>query len=313
MRHPESLDVDSVVRVVSPAGPVTRELLAPGLARLREWGLEVRVDDGVYDRQPPGYLAGTDEKRLERVQRALGNPDNDAIIFSRGGYGTTRWLADLAIDQIASPPPVIVGFSDLTALHLRLGGRHSIATLHGPVIKSLRLHETGSRSSMVLKRALFGRRQAPWQLDGLRAVLPGRVSGRLLGGNLTLVVQMLGSRFFPDLSDAVLLLEETGESDYRLDRALNALRLAPASRQPSGLVLGRFHECGGTYVSEPEIPRFVDQLAEDFDIPVVAGAPIGHDEKNVSVPMGLPVTLDADQGTLTFHDTVTRSPDADET
>jgi muramoyltetrapeptide carboxypeptidase len=283
---------------------VTPEILEPGLERLRSWGLEVEVGEDVYDTQPPGYLAGTDEKRLARVEAALTDSATDAVVFSRGGYGTMRWLSKLEVETL-DPPPVIAGFSDLTALHLCLAGCHSVATLHGPVVKSLRMHDRESRSSEAMQRAMFGEREPGWALEGMHTVLPGRVSGRLLGGNLTMVVHMLGSRFCPDLSDAILLLEETGESDYRLDRALTAIRLAPESRRPAGVVLGDFVECGGAYVSQSEAARFVEHLADDFGVPVVSRAPIGHEDPNIAVPMGLPVTLDAEKGKLTFHDTVT--------
>lgn len=306
--HPPPLGEGSRVDVVSPAGPVTPELLEPGLKVLRDWNLRVEVTANVYGRHAPGYLAGDDRQRLQSVQAALANPETDAVIFSRGGYGTMRLLDRLDLAPLADAPKLLVGFSDLTALHLYAAGRHRLPTLHAPVVKSLRLHEAGDRSMEALRDALFGRRAEGFEVEGLRCVRSGTASGRVLGGNLTLVVHMLASPYCPDLNGAILLLEDVGEEDYRLDRMLTALRLSRKAARPAAIALGEFSDCHGAYVEADELDGFVATLAAEFDCPVVAGFPSGHGTDNLAVPMGVQATLEAGESSrLVFHGDAARS------
>jgi len=301
MIHPPPLSPGDRAAVVSPAGPVTPDLLEPGLDRLESWGLDVQLDERVYDRDAErAYLAGPDPSRRRALQRALDAPDLGAVLFSRGGYGTMRILPDLDFEAFRDSPKLLVGFSDLTALHLHVAGRLGVATLHAPVLKSLRLHDPGDRSSRALREALFGRRREPVAWTGLESIRGGTARGPLLGGNLTLLTHMVGSTHAPDLEGSILLVEETREEDYRLDRKLTGLRIAGEHQRPAALVLGDFVECGGAYCNDEEAGRLAARVAAEFDCPVVGGAPVGHDSPNVAAPMGVDVELDADEGRLEF-------------
>lgn len=297
MKHPPPLSEHSRIAVVSPAGPVTSDILSDGMATLDSWGLDVDLHADVYETDADcGYLAGSDECRRDALQEVLDDDVHDGVVFSRGGYGTMRLLPHLDFDALQSDPKILVGFSDLTALHLYIAGVLGVATLHAPVVKSLRLHRRGSDTLAALRGALFGRRQTPIRFDGLETVRGGRARGRLLGGNLTIVVSMLSSPFCPDLSDAILVLEETGEQDYRLDRMLTALRLSEKAGPPAAVVLGDFTDCGGAYIREDEIEEYVRSVASEFDTPVLANLPVGHEHRNVALPMGVPARVDADAG-----------------
>ena len=309
MDHPSALSEGSTVAVVSPAGPVVADILTPGLQTLRDWGLDVRLHDDVYETEPRhGYLAGADEMRLRAVQGALDDPEVEAIVFSRGGYGTMRILPDLDFSAPAARSTLLVGFSDLTALHLHVAGQLDLPTLHAPVVKSLRMHDPGDRSHDSLRDALFGHRSPPLLVDDLETVVPGRATGRVLGGNLTLLVHLLDSPYCPDLSDAILLLEDVGEEDYRLDRMFTALRLSEKAGRPAGILLGEFSDCDGAYVDAPDIERFVADLAAELDVPTITGFPSGHESPNIAVPMGVEATLDADSGRVEFAADAVRPP-----
>ena len=299
--RPAALRAGDRVAVASPAGPVTPELMELGVETLESWGLEVWLHDSVYDRHA-GYLAGPDRQRLAALQEVFDTPEIKAVIFSRGGYGTMRLLPDLSTDRLRESPKLLVGFSDITALHLQVAGTAGVATLHGPVLKSFRLHEDDAHQSLEhLRRALFGQRHAQWAVDGLETVREGRATGRLLGGNLSIVASMLASPHCPDLNESLLLLEDVGEEDYRLDRLFTTLRLSQKARRPAGLVLGDFTGCAGAYVDQQDIRDFVNQLALEFECPVVTGFPAGHGSRNVAVPMGVQATLDAGRGRLIFE------------
>lgn len=306
MVRPRPLHDGARVAVVSPAGPVVPDILEAGLDLLRDWGVEVELDESVYSNaEDRGYLAGEDAVRVRAVQHALDDDDIDAIIFSRGGYGTMRILPELDFTRFRQNPKLLVGFSDLTALHLYVAGKLDIPTLHAPVVKSMRMHQEGTPSFEALRNALFGKRERPFVIDGLDTIRNGRVSGRLLGGNMTLLVHMLASPLCPDLSDAILLLEDVGEEDYRLDRMFTALRLSEKARRPAGLLLGDFTDCGGAFVDDPRIDDFVSSLAAELDVPAVADFPCGHGDRNLAVPMGTDVRLDATEGRIEFLDDAT--------
>lgn len=297
-----ALEPGDRVRVVSPSGPVVEEVLREGLGLLRRWDLEVVVDDSVYARsQPHEYLAGEDDHRLHALLDAWGDEETKAIICSRGGYGAMRLLPGLDRELLRSNPKLLVGFSDVTALHLFVAGQAGIATIHGPVVKSLSDKTAAHRrSAQRLRAALFGEDSAPRPLHELRTVRPGTAMGPVFGGNLSLVVALLGTALARHLDGALLVLEDVGEEDYRLDRLLTALRLADGV-EPAGVVLGEFTGCAGEYVDEQRLSRFVDQLATRFDCPVAAGAPIGHGARNHAFPVGVMATLNADAGRLAFH------------
>jgi muramoyltetrapeptide carboxypeptidase len=296
------------VTIVSPAGPVTPELLEPGLELLEDWELDVVLDDDLYERHPPGYLAGDDPTRLDALQRALDHPDHGAVVFSRGGYGTMRLLEGLEFQGLRRHPKWLVGFSDLTALHLYVAGVEGMATLHAPVVKSLRLHDDGDASQRALRAALFGERADERVVEGLETIRRGTARGPLLGGNLTLLVNMLSTPFCPDLEGTILIVEDVGEEDYRLDRLWTALRLSERTDGLAGLVLGNFDDCGGTYLDDDEMPDFVRRLALEFDCPVAAGLPIGHGAENIALPMGRIARLEADEERLVFESQTSPPP-----
>ena len=312
LQQPDALRPGDRVRVLSPAGPVIPELLDQGLSTLQNWGLEVLVDHQTYHRRPPyDYLAGDDRSRLHALTRALDDPHCKAIICSRGGYGAMRSLPQLSPERWRANRPLLVGFSDITALHLFLSSRAGLTSLHGPVVKSFGLHDSDPHQSLRhLRDALFGRTSAPAPFENLCTIRGGRVTGPVYGGTLSLLVALLATPYCPDLSGAVLILEDVGEADYRLDRLLTSLRLATeANDSPLGaIVLGDFLNCEGVYVESGQLSDFVATLADDFQCPVVANAPVSHGSSNRCFPMGVTATLDGDEGTLRFHSHAVKAP-----
>ena len=318
MIHPPSLRPGDTVAVISPAGPVIPDLLLQGVQTLESWGLKVRLHEATFARhEPGGYLAGSDAARLKALREVFWDPDVAAVICSRGGYGAMRLLPDLLkathehpsgaaefADFLRAHPKLLVGFSDITALHLYIAGIVGVATLHGPVVKSFGLHTDDPFASLEhLRAALFGQREDTGQLrfDGLRCIRAGEARAPVFGGNLTLVSSLVGSPYCPDLNDRILFLEDVGEQDYRLDRLFTTLRLAEKSARPAGIILGDFSGCGGVYIDDGRIDDFVGSLAAEFRCPVVADFPTGHRSRNVCVPVGCVATLDAAGGTVVFE------------
>jgi muramoyltetrapeptide carboxypeptidase len=293
--RPPRLAPGDVIRVVAPAGPVPREELEAG-ARLLGERYRVRYDPAALFRSE-GFLAGPDEHRLAELTAALADPEAKAVMLARGGHGLLRLLPFLERAAITSRPKVIVGFSDGTAL-LAQAARARLASLHGPVLTQLpRLPEDD-------RRALHGLLEQPGPgllLSELETVIPGRVQGPLLGGNLEVFSRLLGTPFLPDLTGAVLFLEDIGERPYRVDRLITHLDLAGVFNAVAAVVVGQFVDCRereGSKLASPPVEEVLEERLGRLPIPVVMGAQVGHGDRNAPLPYGTLVELDTRQGTL---------------
>jgi len=293
--RPPRLRPGSVVRIVAPSGPVPREAFAEGAALLGA-RYQLRHDEAaVFARE--GFLAGPDEQRLAALLGALAEPDTDAIIMARGGYGLLRLLPFLDPALIAARPRPIVGFSDGTAL-LAAAARAGVVAIHGPVVTQL------GKLSRDDQQSLFALLESPGSaslLDGLDEVIPGRARGPLLGGNLELFSRLLGTPYLPDPTGAILFFEDLGERPYRIDRLITHLDLAGLFNVAAAVVLGDFSSC-----REPEATRADSPTAEEvlferlgrLPIPVVRAGTFGHGTRNVALPYGSLCELDTRTGTL---------------
>ena len=206
--RPRALHPGDRVHLISPAGPVIPEILEEGIRFFRHLGLDLVIDETIYARRPPyDYLAGDDSLRLEAFKRAWADPEARALICTRGGYGTMRLLPLLEPEFLRAHPKLLLGFSDITALHLYFSARVGIATLHGPVIKSIGLHGADPHQTLdALQEALFASTATPRPWEGLKTLRPGTVTGPVYGGNLSLLIPLLATPYCPDLEGAILIL-----------------------------------------------------------------------------------------------------------
>lgn len=278
----------SVVRVVAPSGPFDREDFAAGLAFLQT-RYEVRHRDDILERQ--GYFAGDDERRLTELLEALADPDADAIIAARGGYGSTRLLPRLPLEAIRAAAIPLIGFSDITALHARWASA-SVPSFHGAMVAALGRLDPDSRAHWLVVLEGGGER-----FDGLESWSGGTAEGPLIGGNLAVLGALVGTPFAPPLDGAILLLEEIGERPYRMDRVLTSLAQAGWLDRVAGVVVGDLVDCkAGPDGTEPE--AVLRERLRTLGVPVVAGLPVGHGERNTGLWLGRPYRLDANEGRL---------------
>lgn len=267
----------SLIAVAAPASPFDRNELFRGLAWLRT-RYRLRIDTRVLDRK--GYLAGADASRLDVLAKAMCDPEVEAILMARGGYGALRIADDLPWDDFVEAPKHLVGFSDICALHA-FANRRSIVTVHGPNVTGLgRAITAAERLSLIA--CLEGLPLAPWTL---RAIRRGKARGPLVGGNLALVQAMVAAGEFAVPADAIVVLEDITERPYRIDRMLASLHLGGVFDRASAVVFGDFAQCdpGPDGVTVEEVIR---DLAEKLAIPVYAGAPFGHGAPNFAFPLG---------------------------
>jgi muramoyltetrapeptide carboxypeptidase len=298
VRPPRLRTGDRVV-VVAPSGPAPEDRLDAGVAVLRSWGLEVAVAEHARGRDERfGYLAAADAARVGDLVRAWSDPDVSAVFCARGGYGAQRIVELLDWDSLAlASPKVLVGFSDITALHQAFGSRLGLSTVHGPVVTSLATGDDESRDH--LRRLLFhpgpGTSLTPTPAQTL---VPGRAEGVLVGGNLALLAAERGTGWSVPATGSIAMLEDVSEEGYRLDRLLTQLLRSGWFDGARGLVLGGFTGCGPP---EQVLELVTDRLVP-LGLPTVLGAPFGHVPRNLAFPLGVPAVLDADAGTLTLRE-----------
>ena len=283
--------------MVAPAASFDRASFDAGMKILAQRYVPV-FDRRIFDTDR--YLAGSDARRLAELTAALSDESVRGIFCARGGYGTMRLLLRISFAGLQAKP--LVGFSDLTTLHLVLQ-REGWVTFHGPVVTQLgrQTKETVDRLFQLLESSEI----AP-PLVGGSALVPGQVEGPLVGGNLSVLTRLLGTPYMPSLKGAVLLLEDVGERPYRLDRMWTHLQLAGVFDQVAGIALGDFSLCeekDASYTSADVLRS----LAEETRLPCAMGFPIGHGDTNVAVPLGVRVRLDAARGTLEFLEPATAS------
>lgn len=295
---PRALVPGDLVAVVAPSGPVRpdrRHRLDHGIALLESWGLRVRLQPRVLTAyEPLDYLAADDHGRAADLTDAWTDPDVAAVWAARGGYGAQRMVDLINWAALrAAGRKTFVGFSDITALHGRLGRDLDQVTVHGPVLGSL--EQLDDEASIAAVRALvMGPRPTSGAVvaEGVSAVA-GVAQGRLVGGNLSLIAADVGVEPPPEVS-AIAVFEDTGEDGYRIDRMLTQLVRSRWFDQVTGVVVGEFSPVDGASPQSSGLAATViaERLA-GLRIPVITDVPVGHGPRNLALPLGAAVTLSA--------------------
>lgn len=284
---------------------------------VRYFGLKPKIGANVRRRE--GYLGGSIEERLADLHQMFADPEVKAVFPIRGGYGSAQLLDRIDYELIRRSPKILVGYSDITALHLAIHGRTGLVTFHGPVTMSGFSDYTQNN----FRRALFeakplGGLTNPPESNPLRpghilrAVCPGRARGRLTGGNLSLVCALMGTPFEIETRGRILFLEDVGEQPYAIDRMLTQLRLSGKLEQAAGIIFGECSDCRPrefqpSFESTLSLGEVVDRILGGLKIPVLSGLTIGHTNDQLTLPLGVAATLDADQGELTIEEPALRA------
>ncbi|MEV5319089.1 LD-carboxypeptidase [Streptomyces sp. NPDC052687] len=298
--RPARLAPGARVAVVAPSGPVPEERLQAGLDVLRGWDLDPVVAPHVLDRHAEfRYLAGTDADRAADFQAAWCDPSVDAVLCARGGYGAQRTADLLDWEALrAAGPKVLVGFSDVTALHEAFAVRLGLVTLHGPMAAGIDFLKN-ARAQEHLKATLFAPETVRTIVSPGRALIPGRARGTVFGGCLSLLAAELGTPHArPSARGGLLCLEDVGEEPYRLDRCLTQLLRSGLLDGVRGALLGSWEECGPY---ERVRALFAERLGP-LGVPVVEEFGFGHCAGALTIPFGVAAELDADAGTLTLDE-----------
>lgn len=308
---PKRLSPGDKVGMIAPASGVSAETWDRAVKNIESLGFKPEV--GEFARGMKGFLSGTDKERLHDLHWAFGDPTIKAVWCVRGGGGAPRLLLDINYDLIRKNPKVFIGFSDITALHVAIHQNCGLVTFHGPVGTSTYSDYTRMHVMNVLTRPT-----APYKVDisadttasespffHAEIIAKGKCRGRLIGGNLSLLAAVAGTKFaLNDIKDKILFIEEIGEPPYRIDRMLTQLRQSVDLRSLAGIALGVFDDTSASAgkTAQPVLDVLRDRLG-DLGVPVAYGLSFGHIRDNMTLPYGIEVELDADDLSITFLET----------
>jgi muramoyltetrapeptide carboxypeptidase len=302
---PRALLAGDTVAIVAPASNLKADYLERGVAELERLGFRAKYDAGIQAKDR--YTAGSDERRARELMSAFADPEVKAVWAARGGYGAMRLFDKLDETALGRTPKIFIGYSDLTALHLYLYRRFNWASFHGPMAaKDLAGGEENyDRETLIkmLSKTIPPGEIATAKTEMLHSGKGGRISGRLLGGCLSLISALMGTADELDTRGALLFLEDTATKPFAIDRMLQQLRLGGKFAEVRGIVFGEMIDCVQHKDQGYRIQDVLADLTADLGVPVMFGFPSGHSPiGNLTLPLGVMSTLDADRGVLSIDE-----------
>jgi muramoyltetrapeptide carboxypeptidase len=302
---PAALRDGDAVAIVAPASNLKADYLARGVAELERLGFRARYEQGILDKAR--YTAGDDRRRAAELTRAFTDPEIKAVWAARGGYGSMRLFNLLDEDLIGRSPKIFIGYSDMTALSLYFYRRFGWVTFHGPMAaKDLAGGEDHYDRETLIKAITVASPLGEIRsnkTEMLHRGAGGRVTGRLLGGCLSLITAMMGAPDELDTRGSILFLEDTATRPYAIDRMLQQLKLSGKFDEVRGIVFGEMTDCVQHADQGYRIQDVLAECTADLNIPVMFGLPSGHSPSgNLTLPLGVTATLDADRGALSIDE-----------
>ncbi|HKL36917.1 MAG TPA: LD-carboxypeptidase [Salegentibacter sp.] len=305
---PQGLKEGDTVGVVSPSSAIF-ETEPYEIARENLEAMGLKVKFGAFVKGRYGHLAGTDEERAGELNEMFRDDNIQAVMALRGGSGAARILDKLDYETIKNNPKIFIGYSDITALHLAIFEKTGLVTFHGPLAVST----WNNFSFDHFKRLLFDKEKITFtnptnkgdnlvQIENrIRTIREGEASGRLIGGNLSVLTGIMGSAYFPsDWEGNILYLEDIGEQIYAVDRMMSQLQLGGVLDKISGFVFGKCTSCkpGGSGYGSLTMEEVIDHYIKPLNIPAFSGAMIGHIDDNITIPNGLKAKINATKGSI---------------
>jgi muramoyltetrapeptide carboxypeptidase len=286
---PPYLHPGDTIGIVCPAGFMPFEKAVACIQTLTTWGFNV-VPGKTLGNQFH-YFSGSDEQRRDDLQQMLDDENIDAILCGRGGYGTGRIIDKVDFSKFVKRPKWVIGFSDITVLHCHLFSNYKIASMHGPMAAAFNDGESENEYIQSLHDALLGKK-ADYKTTGNILDQPGKAKGILIGGNLSLLVNLIGTPSDIQTKNRILFIEEVGEYIYAVDRMMYQLKRSRKLENLSGLVIGGFSEIKDTTLPFGQtVQEAIKGLVKDYKYPVCFDFPVSHEKQNFAVKVGVKYKL----------------------
>ncbi|MBK8609008.1 MAG: LD-carboxypeptidase [Chitinophagaceae bacterium] len=285
---PPYLKKGDTIGLTCPAGYMAAEKAQTCITTLQNWGYDVMVGKTLGSGSA-NYFSGTDEERCNELQAMLDDENINAIICGRGGYGVGRIIDMLDFTKFKKKPKWIIGFSDITVLHAHLFTKVKCASLHAPMAAAFNEGENEFIKS--LQKAITGKK-AKYSCPANPLNKPGTATGELVGGNLSLLVHLIGTPSDINTNNKILFLEDIGEHIYNMDRMMYQLKRSGKLDKLAGLIIGGFSDMKDT--DRPfgrTIYEAISEITAEYDYPIAFGFPVSHDTENYALKVGVAHTL----------------------
>ena len=292
------LCLGDTIGLISPASPESTDAIKKSVLFIKNQGFNVIEGTHLYDTW--GYLAGKDKDRASDVMEMFKNNSVDMILCIRGGYGSSRLLPYLDYDIIKKHPKIFAGFSDITVFLNSFYEKCNLTTFHSPMGSS-NLEDIETFNSFIFT---FMEGYKPYTIKNpsefaTKCIVKGTVQGNLIGGNLGLICNTLGTPYEVDLKNKILFIEEVSEEPYKVDRMLTQLLLSNKLQQCSGIILGQFRDCAlPHYDRSLTLEEVFEDRLYDLGIPMFSGLCSGHDYPKLTLPIGAMVKMDTITGVI---------------
>ena len=287
---PPYLKRGDIIGITCPASYLTAANADKCVETLQQWGFEVMVGKTLGSKSK-NYFSASDEDRANELQAMLDDKNIKAIIFGRGGYGMGRIIDKLNFSKFKKNPKWIIGFSDITLLHCHIYGHHKISSIHGPMAIGFNKEKSNVESIESLHKILIGKK-FNYNCKSHKNNRVGTAKGKLIGGNLALLVNSIGTASDFETKNKILFIEDVGEYLYAVDRMFYQLKRSGKLNKLAGLVIGGFTDMKDT--ERPfgkALENMIKELVEEFDYPVCFHFPISHGKENVAVKIGVEYEL----------------------
>ena len=309
MNKPKALKLGDTIGLISPSSPTAIENIEKAESKLKEMGFKVKMGKSPYEVY--GYLSGTDEIRANDINEMFSDKEVNGIICIRGGYGTPRILDLIDYDIIRKNPKVFVGYSDITALHIAFSQKSDLVTFHGPMGTSNLIGNFSEFTKKSFLKAIMNAEPIGevFNPEGeeIIKINGGLAEGTIIGGNLSLIVDTIGTPYEIDLKGKILLIEEIGEDPYKIDRMINQLRLSGKLEETEAIILGDFNNCeDGKHPESLSLKQIFDDHIKAIGKPTIYNLKTGHCEPMITLPFGVRARLDADKKELTILENAVR-------
>ncbi len=290
MTIPPYLKKGDTIAITCPAGYMAAEKAATCISTLQEWGYEVMVGKTLGSNSN-NYFSGTDEERRDELQAMLDDRSINAILFGRGGYGMGRIIDSLDFKKFIKNPKWLIGFSDITVMHMHLLNKYNIASMHAAMASAFNDDPGNNEYVQSLQNALKGKK-SNYKIESNACNSKGTGKGILIGGNLTLLSNIIGTASDFDTKNKILFIEDIGEYLYSIDRMLYHLKRSGKFKKLAGLVVGGFTDMKDT--ERPfgkSMDDIIKEITTELDCPVCFNFPVSHEKRNVALKVGLPYQL----------------------
>jgi len=283
---PKNLKIGDTISIIAPSGVLKDydEYMDKSISLMESWGLNVVLGSNIYDSY--GHFSSSDANRQKDFQNAIDDNKIKAIWCARGGYGAMRIIDKINYDNLLKHPKWVIGYSDITAIHNDIHNL-GVESLHGVMSKSLEDISVDDESIKKLKDIVFGIGELHYVIESNKYNITGEASGKLVGGNLTLLQSLLQSKSSIDTTNKIIFIEEVGEYLYHIDRMLHSLKRADYFSKCSGLIVGDFTDVRKNETKfGKNLYEIINEIVKEYNFPVIYGFPAGHGQKNFPLIFG---------------------------